>query len=126
MTTMYVIILLAILIVVFFFFYKEYTNSRSYRIKKSVKTYKKLKLEEEKFINSVKSKGEEILNDENRIVNIIEKINKGEEVKIPIAAFQYIYTRLNEICVVDKNGNVQIVNSEEFKKFQETAIEPSE
>lgn len=55
-------------------------------------------------------------------MTIIRKINTGEEVKIPIAEFQYIYTRLNQICVVDKHGNVQIVNSEEFKKFQETAI----
>lgn len=55
-------------------------------------------------------------------MEIITKINTGQEVKIPIAAFQYIYTRLNQICVVDKNGNVQIVNSEEFKKFQKTTI----
>ena len=55
-------------------------------------------------------------------MDIITKINTGVEVKIPIAAFQFIQTRLNQICVVDKNGKVQIVNSEEFKKFQETAI----
>ena len=122
MATLYGIVLAAIFVVVVFFFYKEYTSSRSYRIKKSVKTYRKLKKEEAELISKIQNDGIEVINDEDRIMTIIRKINTGEEVKIPIAAFQYIYTRLNQICVVDKHGNVQIVNSEEFKKFQETAI----
>lgn len=122
MVTLYSIVLAAIFLVVAFFFYKEYTNSRSYRIKKSVRTFRKLKADEERFLSKIKNEGDEIKNDEDRIMDIITKINTGVEVKIPIAAFQFIYTRLNQICVVDKNGKVQIVNSEEFKKFQETAI----
>lgn len=119
---LFAIVIIAILSVIIFFIYKEYTNSRSFRVRKSVKNYKRLKKEEEKTILKYKNVANEILSDEDRILSIIKKINTGEEVKIPIAAFQYIYTRLNQICVVDKNGNVQIVNSEEFKRFQETAI----
>ena len=119
---LYAIVIVAIVSVIIFFIYKEYTNSRSFRVRKSVKNFRKLKKEEEKTILKFKNVANEILSDEDRILAIIKKINTGEEVKIPIAAFQYIYTRLNQICVVDKNGNVQIVNSEEFKRFQETAI----
>lgn len=119
---LFAIVIIAILSVIIFFIYKEYTNSRSFRVRKSVKNYKRLKKEEEKTILKYKNDANEILSDEDRILSVIKKINSGEEVKIPIAAFQYIYTRLNQICVVDKNGNVQIVNSEEFKRFQETAI----
>lgn len=119
---LFAIVIVAIVSVIIFFIYKEYTNSRSFRVRKSVKNFRKLKKEEEKTILKFKNVANEILSDEDRILSIIKKINTGEEVKIPIAAFQYIYTRLNQICVVDKNGNVQIVNSEEFKRFQETAI----
>lgn len=118
---LFAIVIIAILSVIIFFIYKEYTNSRSFRVRKSVKNYKRLK-KKKKTILKYKNDAKEILSDEDRILSVIKKINSGEEVKIPIAAFQYIYTRLNQICVVDKNGNVQIVNSEEFKRFQETAI----
>lgn len=95
-----------------------FTKSRSYRVRRSVKNFRKLKKEEENSVLRCKNNADEVLSDEDRILTIIRKINTGEEVKIPIAAFQYIYTRLNQICVVDKQGNIQIVNSEEFKRFQ--------
>lgn len=122
LTVLFTIVIVAIVGVVIFFIYKEYTSSRSYRVNKSVKNFRKIKKEEEKTILKFINDAEEILSDEDRILTIIRKINTGEEVKIPIAAFQYIYTRLNQICVVDKKGNVQIVNSEEFRRFQQTAI----
>ena len=122
MTTLYTIVLLAICFVVFFFFYKEYTSSRSYRIKRSVRDYRKMKKEEQENLARLQKKADVIISNEDRVMEIIRKITTGEEVKIPIAAFQYIYTRLNKICVVDKDGTIQIVNSKAFQKFQETAI----
>ena len=122
MSILYTIVLFAIIGVVIFFFYKEYTESRSYRIKRSVKDYRKMKKEEQESLVRLQKKGDEIISNEDRVMEIIRKIKTGEEVKIPIAAFQYIYTRLNQICVVDKDGTIQIVNSKAFQKFQETAI----
>lgn len=119
---LFTIVIVAIILTVSFIAYKEYTKSRSYRVRRSVKNFRKLKKEEENSVLRYKNNADEVLSDEDRILTIIRKINTGEEVKIPIAAFQYIYTRLNQICVVDKQGNIQIVNSEEFKRFQQTAI----
>ena len=53
MATLYGIVLAAIFVVVVFFFFKEYTSSRSYKIKKSVKTYRKLKKEEAELISKI-------------------------------------------------------------------------
>ena len=81
-----------------------------------------MKKEERESLARLQKKGDEIISSEDRVMQIIRKIKTGEEVKISIAAFQYIYTRLNQICVVDKDGTIQIVNSKAFQKFQETAI----
>ena len=122
MSILYAIVLFAIIGVVIFFFYKEYTESRSYKIKRSVKDYRKMKKEERESLVRLQKKGDEIISNEDRVMQIIRKIKIDKEVKNPIAAFQYIYTRLNQICVVNKDGTIQIVNSKAFQKFQETAI----
>ncbi len=95
MATLYGIVLAAIFVVVVFFFFKEYTSSRSYRIKKSVKTYRKLKKEEAELISKIQNDGIEVINDEDRIINIIRKVNTAEKIKISISVFQYINTVKN-------------------------------
>ncbi len=115
---LFTIVISAIVLTVSFIAYKEYTKSRSYRVRRSVKNFRKLKKEEENSVLRYKNNADEVLSDEDRILTIIRKINTGEEVKIPIAAFQYIYTRLNQICVVINKE----ISSKEFKKFQQNII----
>lgn len=52
---LFAIVIVAIVSVIIFFIYKEYTNSRSFRVRKSVKNFRKLKKEEEKTILKFKN-----------------------------------------------------------------------
>ena len=60
LTVLLGIVIVAIVGVVIFFVYKEYTSSRSYRVNKSVKNFRKIKKEEEKTILKFKNDAEEI------------------------------------------------------------------
>ena len=46
---------------------------------------------------------------------------KGEEVKIPIVAFDYIYRNLNKLGIFDKDGNLNLINKEQYIEFQNKA-----
>ncbi len=58
-----------------------------------------------------------------RILETIIKMQRGEEVQIPLAAFDYIYRNLNKFTLVDKEGRITIVNQDDYFKFKEKALE---
>ena len=70
-----------------FFIYEKITSSRAWRIRSTVRTFQKEKLAEQNRIDKFKKDADEIITDENKLLKIIEKIHKGEEVEIPLAAF---------------------------------------
>ena len=57
-----------------------------------------------------------------RVMEIILKIKRGEEVKIPLAAFDYIYRNMKKFSIVDKNGRITIINQEDYFKFKKEAM----
>ena len=122
MDLIYIIIVSLICLVVLFFIYEKITSSRAWRIRSTVRTFQKEKLAEQNRIDKFKKDADEIITDENKLLKIIEKIHKGEEVEIPLAAFDFIYRKINSISVVDKNGKIKILNAKSFEEFQKTAI----
>ena len=56
-----------------------------------------------------------------QILELILKIKKGEKVDIPLAAFSYIYKNLNKFTIIDKAGNLRIMNYEKFQEFKDTS-----
>jgi len=59
----------------------------------------------------------------NKILDLILKIKKGEEVKIPLAAFNYIYQNLDNFTVVGRDGKLTILDEKSYFKFKEKATE---
>ena len=55
-------------------------------------------------------------------LELILKMRMGEEVKIPLAAFSYIYKNLERFTIFDKEGNITIINQEDYFKFKNKAI----
>jgi len=49
--------------------------------------------------------------------NYIDKIARGEKVKIPYAAFDYIYRHIDDFGVIDKDGQIILVNQEAYEKI---------
>ena len=111
-----------IICLVLFFVYEKITSSRGWRIRNTVKTFQKEKKLEQNRIDKFKHDANSLISDENKLLKIIEKIHKGEEVEIPLAAFDYIYRKINSISIVDKNGKIKILNAKSFEEFQKTAI----
>ncbi|AXH16427.1 hypothetical protein CP985_10305 [Malaciobacter mytili LMG 24559] len=118
---LFFIIIFLIVVIVAYFLYERYTNTRAYRIRKSIKNYNKHLKEQEQKIKKFDDDAKELLSDENKIKEIIRKIHNKEEVIIPIVAFDYIYRMINKISIIDKEGNVKIINDEKFLEFQKTA-----
>lgn len=56
------------------------------------------------------------------VMETIIKMKRGEEVSIPLAAFDYIYRNLNKFTLIDKVGKITIVNQEDYFKFKEKAL----
>lgn len=122
MDLIYGIIVFVIICLVLFFVYEKITSSRGWRIRNTVKTFQKEKKLEQSRIDKFKHDANSLISDENKLLKIIEKIHKGEEVEIPLAAFDYIYRKINSISIVDKNGKIKILNAKSFEEFQKTAI----
>lgn len=55
--------------------------------------------------------------DEEKEVFISEIEGKNKAVKIPYASFDYIYRHIDEFGVIDKNGNIVLVNENAYKKI---------
>lgn len=122
MNLIYGIIVFIIFSLVLFFVYEKITSSRSWRIRNTIKTFRKEKELEQNRIDKFRHDANNLISDENKLLKIIEKIHKGEEVEIPLAAFDYIYRKINSISIVDKNGKIKILNAKSFEEFQKTAI----
>lgn len=118
MIYLYWVLATVILLMVFFFIFKSITSTRYWRIKTNLKAYNKEKIDNEKAIIKMAEKTEEFLSDENRILEVISKIHNGEEVEIPYVAFEYIYRRMGTLGTVDTNGNVRILNFQQFDEFK--------
>ncbi|KIM03657.1 MAG: hypothetical protein KU29_11410 [Sulfurovum sp. FS06-10] len=57
-----------------------------------------------------------------RVMEIILKIKREEEVKIPLAAFDFIYRNMKKFSIVDKSGRITIINQEDYFKFKKEAM----
>lgn len=122
MNLIYGIIVFIIFSLVLFFVYEKITSSRGWRIRNTINAFKKEKELELNRIDKFRQDANNLISDENKLLKIIEKIHKGEEVEIPLAAFDYIYRKINSISIVDKNGKIKILNAKSFEEFQKTAI----
>ena len=122
MNLIYGIIVFIIFSLVLFFVYEKITSSRGWRIRNTINAFKKEKELELNRIDKFRQDANNLISDENKLLKIIEKIHKGEEVEIPLAAFDYIYRKINSISIVDKNWKIKILNAKSFEKFQKTAI----
>lgn len=122
MNLIYGIIVFIIFCLVLFFLYEKITSSRNWRIRNTVKTFLKEKELQQNRIDKFREDANSLISDENKLLKIIEKIHKGEEVEIALAAFDYIYRKINSISIVDKNGKIKILNAKSFEEFQKTAI----
>lgn len=122
MNLIYIVIVSLICLLVMFFLYEKITSSSAWRIRSTVRTFQREKKAEQNRIDKFKLEADEIITDENKLLKIIEKIHKGEEVEIPLSAFDYIYRKINSISIVDKNGKIKILNAKSFEEFQKTAI----
>ena len=116
------LLLFVLLILVILFVFDKITNSRFYRIRSAIIAQRKREeLSDKKFNEKIKS-GVELINDKEKLIVILEKIQNGEEVEIPLVAFDYIYRNINKFGVFDKKGKLVIVNKEQYLEFQNTAL----
>ena len=88
-------------------------NSRAFRIWSINKKWERKEKAEEKFDFGSKNKDE--------IDIILEKIRNGEEVEIPLQAFNYIYSKINKFSIIQKDGTIRFVNPEEYLEFKKKA-----
>lgn len=112
-----------IFLLVCFFLFKKITQTRYWRIRSNINAYNKEKKESKKLIENLVKQKEIFLSDDNKIIEILSKIHNGEEVEIPLVAFDYIYRKINKISTIDKNGNVKILSAKDFDDFKRTAID---
>ena len=80
-----------------FFILKKITRTRYWRIKNNIRAYNKDKKDTKKLIENLRKDKDEFVSDDNKVLKILEKIHNGEEVEIPLVAFDYIYRKINKI-----------------------------
>lgn len=101
---------------------KTIINSRTMRIWLISRREYLNEIEVEKEQQKTRQRTLEEIKNPDRILEIILQIKRGEEVKIPLAAFDYIYRNMNKFSIVDKKGRVTIINEEDYFKFKQEAI----
>jgi hypothetical protein len=79
-------------------------NSRAIRVLllSYLETRNEIKIQEELRLSRQRT-FEEIKNPD-KVLEAILSIKRGEEVKIPLAAFDYIYRNLKKFTIIDKEG----------------------
>jgi len=115
MVTKFLVVSILILIIVAFaalFFLKNIQNTRWWRMMEAEAAHNR-KLESEMRL----AKKYADVTTENQKNEFIDKIRKGEKVKIPYAAFDYIYRHIDEFGFLDENGEIVLVNEEAYKKI---------
>ena len=82
----------------------------------------KAEVELEKEVQKTRQRSLEEIKNPDRVLEIILKMKRGEEVTIPLAAFDYIYRNMSKFSLINKEGKITIVNQEDYFKFKEQAL----
>ncbi|NCD00396.1 MAG: hypothetical protein EOL95_11955, partial [Bacteroidia bacterium] len=98
------------LLLVLFFLVQKILNSKTVRI--SLIAYREHLNQKaiEKEMQKTRQRSIEEIRNPDRVLETIMKIKRGEQVTIPIAAFDYIYRNMKKFSIVDKNGRITIIN----------------
>ncbi len=116
------ILLIVVVVLLIFFVIQKITSSRWWRIKTIMQSQKREERENLEKVRAIDRESNNILNDEDRLKNIMKKIQLGEEVEIPLVAFDYIYRNINKFTIIDKTGKLILVNKEQYDIFENRAI----
>jgi len=119
---MKLVLIFILLVLLVLFILGRLSDTMWFRIKSVMIAQKKSKEKEEREFHESIKEGTTLLSDQNRLLRIVEKIKNGEEIEIPIIAFDYIYRNINKLGVFDKNGHIKIVNNKQYEAFQNTAL----
>ena len=122
MKILYIILSLVILILVVYGVFLKITESRFWRIRQTLKAYRKDKEEGQKEAVKIAEITKDFISDENQMFEIISKLKSGELVEIPYTAFEYIYRNIDSISTVGKDGTVKILDYDKYEEFKETAM----
>ena len=114
-------LMIFLLIVMVFIALSKIMDSSVFRI--AVITYQeKLRQKEiEEEIRKTKQRSMEEIKNPDLLMEIIEKMGRGEEIKIPLAAFDYIYRNMRKFTIIDKEGKLTIINEEDYLHFKKIA-----
>lgn len=118
MSNIIIFALIILLLVVIFYGFEFISKTRWFRIRSILREHEKAKKREAKNLKEIKKESTEFLKDENKIERILEKIHKGEDVEIPLVAFDFIYRNINKISVLSDDGKIKIVEKQKYSKFQ--------
>ncbi|DAB36917.1 MAG TPA: hypothetical protein CFH80_02220 [Sulfurospirillum cavolei] len=111
-----------IIILVFGFTLLSIINSRTFRIWLITQRDYLHQKEIEKEMQKTRQRSIEEIKNPDRVMEVIMKIKRGEEVKIPLAAFDYIYRNMKNFSIVDKDGRIAIINQEDYFRFKKEAL----
>ena len=112
---------IVLILILGYFGLQKILKSKTIRIALiSYREYLQQKKIEEEIQKSRQRTLDEIKNPD-RVLEIILKIKRGIEVKIPLVAFDYIYRNMKKLSIVDKNSRI-IINQEDYFKFKKEAI----
>ncbi|MFW9620335.1 MAG: hypothetical protein ACMV0K_12750 [Sulfurospirillum sp.] len=101
---------------------KTIINSRTMRIWLISRRENLNQIEVEKEQQKTRQRSIDELKNPDRVLETIMKIKRGEQVTIPIAAFDYIYRNMKKFSIVDKNGRITIINQEDYFRFKQEAL----
>lgn len=111
-----------IIILVLGFSLNTIINSRAFRIWIITQRDYLHQKEIEKEMQKTRQRSIEEIKNPDRVMEVIMKIKRGEEVKIPLAAFDYIYRNMKNFSIVDKDGRIAIINQEDYFRFKKEAL----
>ena len=97
-------------------------DSRAIRVLLMTRETHRQEVEMEKESQKSRQRMLEEIQNPDLVMETIIKMKRGEEVSIPLAAFDYIYRNLNKFTLIDKVGKITIVNQEDYFKFKEKAL----
>ena len=110
------------LLLVLFFLVQKILNSKTVRISLIAYREHMQQKEIEKEMQKTRQRSIDELRNPDRVLETIMKIKRGEQVTIPIAAFDYIYRNMKKFSIVDKNGRITIINQEDYFRFKQEAL----
>jgi|GEM_PF-6487422 len=111
-----------IIILVLGFSLNTIINSRAFRIWIITQRDYLHQKEIEKEMQKTRQRTIDEIKNPDRVMEVIMKIKRGEEVKIPLAAFDYIYRNMKNFSIVDKDGRISIINQEDYFRFKKEAL----